>query len=115
MTEDEMLQDAVGRIDERASALAAFHKLPGLEYLAGLAVTLDGAFDVGAAFMFGQDDAVDETIVELFAEAYAAALSAGLAMCDVPDEKRETVLADLQAIVQERRDLQNKLCDGGQG
>jgi hypothetical protein len=31
MTEDEMLQDAVGRIDERASALAAFHKLPGLE------------------------------------------------------------------------------------
>jgi hypothetical protein len=35
-------------------------------------------------------------------------------MCDVPDEKRETVLADLQAIVQERRDLQNKLCDGGQ-
>lgn len=114
MTEDQMMEAAIGRIDERAAALAAFYKLPGLEYLASMAVTLDGAFDVSLALLGGNSEEHDQMVADLFAEAYEAAMNAGLKMCEAPQDKREAILHDIVGIVRERRDLQDKLSTGGE-
>lgn len=105
-TEQQLLDQAVARVEERADALAAHHKLPGIKQVVGIAVTLDGAFDVAAQLM---DEEYHREMAGLFTDAMVACLRNALHLAGVPDGSAYEIAKDVMGIVKERRDAQDQI------
>lgn len=105
MNDQQLLEQAVARVEERAEALAAMRKTPGLVQVVNVAVTLDGIFDVAVQLV--EDDETANALAPLFRNGLIVALRNTLQLAGVPDDKAFETAKDVLAIVGERRAVQD--------
>lgn len=105
MTDDQLLEQAVARVEERAEALAARRKTPGLVEVVNIAVTLDGIFDVAVQLV--EEDDTAKALQPLFQNGLVVAMRNSLKLAGVPDDEAYAVAKDVLAIVAERRAVQD--------
>lgn len=109
------LEATANRVMERAEALAAFHKIPAINQAAAVVVTLDGVFEVIIGLASSQPESkeeaseIGEALASVVSEAMALCLRNVLSAANVPDDAKERVAPDVLRLVEERRQLQERI------